>query len=159
LKSNYLPFIGLALLVVLIDQVSKRLAIAHIPPHQILTVIPGFFNIMLVENRGMAFGIFNQTHSGVSYFFLLATTIAAIGVILLFFFLVKKSQLWLSIGLALILGGAIGNLIDRVHLGYVIDFLDFYLSGYHWPAFNMADSAVTVGTLWLLLNIVTGKKL
>ena len=144
---------------VLIDQVSKRLAIAHIPPHQILTVIPGFFNIMLVENRGMAFGIFNQTHSGVSYFFLLATTIAAIVVILLFFFLVKKSQLWLSIGLALILGGAIGNLIDRVHLGYVIDFLDFYLSGYHWPAFNMADSAVTVGTLWLLLNIVTGKKL
>jgi len=145
--------------VVLIDQVSKRLAIAHIPPHQILTVIPGFFNIMLVENRGMAFGIFNQTHSGVSYFFLLATTIAAIVVILLFFFLVKKSQLWLSIGLALILGGAIGNFIDRVHLGYVIDFFDFYLSGYHWPAFNMADSAVTVGTLWLLLNIVTGKKL
>lgn len=144
---------------VLIDQVSKRLAITHIPPQQILTVIPGFFNIVLVENRGMAFGIFNQTHSGSSYFLLLATTIAVIGVILWFVFLAKKSQLWLSIGLGLILGGAIGNLIDRVHLGYVIDFLDFYLSSYHWPAFNMADSAVTVGTLWLLLNIVTGKKL
>ena len=144
---------------VLIDQVSKRLSITYIASHQILTVIPGFFNIVLVENRGMAFGIFNQTHSGLSYFFLLATTIATICVILLFFLLAKKRQLWLSIGLALILGGAIGNLIDRVHLGYVIDFLDFYLSGYHWPAFNMADSAVTVGTLWLLLNIVTGKKL
>jgi len=65
----------------------------------------------------------------------------------------------LTVGLSLILGGALGNLVDRVRLGYVIDFLDFFLKGYHWPAFNVADSAVTVGTFWLLFNIIQGKKI
>ena len=65
----------------------------------------------------------------------------------------------MTVGLSLILGGALGNLVDRVRLGYVIDFLDFFLKGYHWPAFNVADSAVTVGTFWLLFNIIQGKKI
>jgi signal peptidase II len=158
LKRNRSLFIGLATIVVLIDQVSKWLASSQIPPHQILSVIPGFFNIVLVKNRGMAFGLLNQAHSELSSLFLLAAMIAAIGVIL-FFFWIKKDQLWLTIGLSLILGGAVGNLIDRIQLGYVIDFLDFFVSGYHWPAFNMADSAVTVGTLWLLFNVIKGKGL
>jgi signal peptidase II len=158
LKRNYFLFIGLALIVVLIDQASKSLASSQLAPRQILSVIPGFFNIVLVKNRGMAFGIFNQAHSGLSSMFLLAATIAAIGVIL-FFFWVKKDHLWLTIGLSLILGGAVGNLIDRIQLGYVIDFLDFFVAGYHWPAFNVADSAVTVGTFWLLFNLIRGKGL
>jgi len=143
-------------IVVLIDQVSKWLASSHLTPHQILSVIPGFFNIVLVKNRGMAFGILNQTKPGLFPIFLLATTIAAIGVIL-FFFWARKNQIWVMIGLSLILGGAVGNLIDRVRLGYVIDFLDFFLAGHHWPAFNVADSAVTVGTFWLLLHVIRGK--
>ena len=159
MKRNYLLFIGLALLVVLIDQVSKSLAVSQLAPHQIISVIPGFFNIVLVKNRGMAFGILNQTKQGLSYIFLLATTIAAIGVIILFFFWAKKNRIWLTIGLSLILGGALGNLIDRVQLGYVIDFLDFFLADYHWPAFNMADSAVTVGTFWILFNVIRGRSL
>jgi signal peptidase II len=158
LKRNRSLFIGLATIVVLIDQVSKWLASSQIPPHHILSVIPGFFNIVLVKNRGMAFGLLNQAHSELSSLFLLAAMIAAIGAIL-FFFWIKKDQLWLTIGLSLILGGAVGNLIDRIQLGYVIDFLDFFVSGYHWPAFNMADSAVTVGTLWLLFNVIKGKGL
>lgn len=159
MKRNYPLFIGLAMIVVLIDQVSKSLALSHLPPHQIVSVIPGFFNIVLVENRGMAFGILNQAKPGLSYIFLLATTIAAIGVIIFFFFWTKKDRIWLTIGLSLILGGALGNLIDRIQLGYVIDFLDFFLADYHWPAFNMADSAVTAGTLWLLFNVIRGKSL
>ena len=70
-----------------------------------------------------------------------------------------KSALFALVGLALILGGAVGNLVDRIRLGFVIDFLDFSIKGYHWPAFNLADSAVTIGTLWLLLNLILGKSL
>ena len=107
----------------------------------------------------MAFGILSQSRSGLSYYFLVATTIVATGVIIFFFYWTKRNQKWLTVGLSLILGGAIGNLIDRVRLGYVIDFLDFFLKGYHWPAFNVADSAVTAGVFWLLINIITGKDL
>jgi signal peptidase II len=146
------------MMVVVIDQASKWLASIHIPPYQGLSVIPGFFNIVLVKNRGMAFGLLNQAKPGLSSVLLLATTVAAIGVII-FFFWIKKEHLWVAIGLSLILGGAVGNLIDRIHLGYVIDFLDFHLAGYHWPAFNMADSAVTAGTLWLLFNVIRGRSL
>jgi len=158
-KKDYLLFIGVALIILLLDQVSKWMAVNHIEAHQSLSVIPGFFNLVLVKNKGMAFGIFSQTRSGFYYYFLLFTTIGAIGVILFFFFWIKRSKKWLTVGLSLILGGALGNLVDRVRLGYVIDFLDFFLKGYHWPAFNVADSAVTVGTFWLLFNIIQGKKI
>jgi len=159
LKREYLLFIGLALIILLLDQVSKWMAVNQIEAHQILSVIPGFFNLVLVKNRGMAFGIFSQTRSGFYYYFLLFTTIGAIGVILFFFFWIKRTKKWLTVGLSLILGGALGNLVDRVRWGYVIDFLDFFLKGYHWPAFNVADSAITAGTFWLLFNIIQGKKI
>ena len=158
-EKKYFLFIGLALIILFLDQASKWMAVTHIEAHESLSVIPGFFNVVLVNNRGMAFGIFSQTRSGFYYFFLLATTIGVTGVILFFFFWMKETQNWLTIGLSLILGGALGNLVDRVRLGYVIDFLDFFLKGYHWPAFNVADSAVTVGTFWLLFNIIQGKKI
>ncbi len=83
----------------------------------------------------------------------------AIAVILFFFCWTKRNRIWLTIGLSIILGGAVGNFIDRVRFGYVIDFLDFFLKDYHWPAFNVADSAVTAGTFWLFINIMKGKSL
>lgn len=159
MKRDYPLFIGPALSVLLLDQISKWLASNHLEPNQVLSIIPGFFNLVFVRNRGMAFGILSQSRSGFSYYFLLATTIVAIGVILFFFCWTKRKQKWLTVGLSLILGGAIGNLMDRIRLGYVIDFLDFFLKHYHWPAFNMADSAVTAGTFWLLINIIAGKNL
>ncbi|MCD6264656.1 MAG: signal peptidase II [Deltaproteobacteria bacterium] len=159
MKRDYLLFIGLALIILLLDQVSKWMVVTHIEAHQTLSVIPGFFSLVLVKNRGMAFGIFSQTRSGFYYYFLLFITIGAIGVILFSFFWIKSSKKWLTVGLSLILGGAVGNFVDRLRLGYVIDFLDFFLKGYHWPAFNVADSAVTVGTFWLLFNIIQGRKI
>ena len=157
-EKNYFLFIGLALIILLLDQASKWMAVNQIEVHESFSVIPGFFDLVLVKNRGMAFGIFSQTRSGFYYFFLIATTIGVTGVILFFFFWIKEAQIWLTAGLSLILGGALGNLVDRVRLGYVIDFLDFYFKGYHWPAFNVADSAVTVGTFWLLFHIIQGRK-
>lgn len=159
MKRDYLLFFGSALTILFLDQVSKWLIGNHLEPHQILSVIPGLFNLVLVENRGMAFGILSQTRSGFSFYFLIATTIVAIGVILLFFCWIKRDQRWLTVGLSLILGGAMGNLVDRVRFGYVVDFLDFFLKGYHWPAFNIADSAVSAGTFWLFINIMKGKNL
>ena len=158
-KRDYLLFILLALLVVLLDQASKWVIAARFDLYQVHTVIPGFFNLVLVRNKGMAFGILGQSTSHVAAYLLMGATLAAIVVIMVFFWRARRDQKWLTVGLALILGGAVGNLVDRIRLGFVIDFLDFSIKGYHWPAFNLADSAVTIGTLWLLLNLVLGKTL
>jgi len=158
-KRDYLLFILPALLVVLLDQASKWVIAARFDLYQVHTVIPGFFNLVLVRNKGMAFGILGQSRSHIAACLLLAATLAAIVVIVVFFWRARKGQRWLTVGLSLILGGAVGNLADRIRLGFVIDFLDFFIKGYHWPAFNLADSAVTIGTLWLLLNLVLGKSL
>jgi signal peptidase II len=157
LKRDYPLFIVPALIVVLLDQISKWWIADYLEPHQILSVIPGFFDLVLVHNRGMAFGIFGRSGPGAALCLLLGAILAAIVVIFFFFYWTKKNQKWLTVGLALILGGAVGNLVDRVRFGYVIDFLDFSVKDYHWPAFNLADSAVTIGTLWLLLNLILGK--
>ena len=157
MKRDYALFVVPSLAVVLLDQISKWLVITHLGAHRIVFVIPGFFNLVMVKNKGMAFGIFNQTRSGLPYYFLIATTILAIVVIFYFFYWSARNQRWLTAGLSLILGGAVGNLVDRIRWGYVIDFLDFFFKGYHWPAFNVADAAVTGGTLWLFLNIIMGK--
>ena len=159
MKRDYLLFTLPALLVVLLDQASKWAIAARFDLYQVHTVIPGFFNLVLVRNQGMAFGILGQSRSHIAAYLLLAATLAAILVIVFFFWRARKGQRWLTVGLSLILGGAVGNLADRIRLGFVIDFLDFFIKGYHWPAFNLADSAVTIGTLWLLLNLVLGKSL
>jgi signal peptidase II len=159
LKKDYHLFIVPALIVVLIDQISKWLVFNILKPNQIYPVIYGFFNLVLVKNKGMAFGIFSQSRSGFPFYFLLAATMLAIGVIIFFFFWTKSHQKWLTVGLSLVLGGAAGNLIDRLRLGYVIDFLDFFLKSYHWPSFNIADSAITIGTFWLMINIIIRNKL
>ena len=159
MKRDYLLFTLSALIVVLLDQVSKWFMVAQLEPYQAHSVIPGFFDLVLVKNKGMAFGILGQSRSHVAAYLLMGATLAAILVIVVFFWRARRDQKWLTVGLALILGGAVGNLVDRIRLGFVIDFLDFSIKGYHWPAFNLADSAVTMGTLWLLLNLVLGKSL
>jgi signal peptidase II len=158
-KRDYLLFTLLTLIVVLLDQASKWFMVACLEPYQAHSVVPEFFDLVLVRNKGMAFGILGQSSSHVAAYLLMGATLAAIVVIMVFFWRARRDQKWLTMGLALILGGAVGNLVDRIRLGFVIDFLDFSIKGYHWPAFNLADSAVTIGTLWLLLNLILGKSL
>lgn len=138
----------------ILDQTSKLAVIIKLDPHQSVQVIPGFFDIVFVKNRGMAFGMFSQINSTFFHYLLLSVIIVAIAAILFFLFTLKKNQAWMGLGLSLILGGALGNLVDRIRLGYVIDFLDFALKDYHWPAFNMADSIVTAGTFCVLIGIL-----
>lgn len=137
-------------LVVMLDQVTKYLATAFIPESTIavngaIPVIPEVFNLVLTFNKGAAFGIFGQiANDTYRHLVLGAAILCALGS--LWFFLREFGRTFLGrLALALILGGAIGNVIDRVRVGAVIDFLDFYRGSYHWPAFNIADSCICVG--------------
>jgi len=126
--------------VVLLDQLAKRLISDKLQFNESIKVIDGFFNLTLVHNPGAAFGLFpHHKHLFIVFSIVTAATI--------FFIYLKyaRNNTNIQILLGLILGGAIGNLIDRLYLGYVVDFLDFYLFSYHWPAFNIADSSICIG--------------
>jgi len=145
LKNKYIKLAVVAGLVVLADQITKALIITYLPYHQSITVIAGFFDLTHIHNPGGAFGLMANMSATVRTVVFLFASSAAVGLI---FYLYKKtpsSYPFLAVGFALIFGGAIGNLIDRVRLGIVVDFLDVYVGKYHWPAFNIADSAITVG--------------
>lgn len=153
MKRDYIFFIIPALVVIILDQVSKLIVAGSIKHYESIPVIEGFLNLVHVRNRGMAFGLMNRPDAQITFYILIAVTIAA--VILLFFWFnsLKGRDRKLILGISLIVGGAIGNLIDRVRFKEVIDFLDFFIGKYHWPAFNLADSSITVGALWVVINI------
>jgi len=137
--------------VVLLDQWTKWLISTNIQINQYIPVIKGFFNIVYVTNTGAAFSILANTGNFGAVFFKIVTIFV---LILLFYNLYKspKKDLYLSVATGLITGGALGNFIDRIKMGRVIDFLDFYLGSYHWPAFNVADCAITIGAFFFALH-------
>lgn len=152
MKKTFLLWPALAVLA--LDQATKVLIATRFPLHETKPLISGFFNLVHVRNRGMAFGIMNRPGADWGFVLLLGATFAAVALLLFWFYRLKSEERGISFPLSLILGGATGNLIDRVRLGEVIDFLDFYIGPYHWPAFNVADSAITVGTLWLAATLL-----
>jgi signal peptidase II len=147
-----------ALVVVLLDQLTKWWVVHALPLYTHRTVIPGFFDLVHVQNRGMAFGMMHQHEGGAAFYLLTAVTVGVIALILGWLIRMKEEERLLRFGLSLILGGAAGNLIDRLRLGAVTDFLDFYLAGYHWPAFNIADAAITVGTCLVAFDVLFRRK-
>lgn len=153
MRKTSLFFALLAFAVILLDQVSKYFLAGSLEIHQSVPVIPGFFSLVHVRNKGMAFGLMNQAGEGANCF-LIAAAITAMVVIVFWFRKLEEEAPRVSVGLGLILGGAAGNLVDRFRMGEVLDFLDFYVGPHHWPAFNVADSAITIGTLWLALGIL-----
>jgi signal peptidase II len=142
-----------ALIVVALDQITKLAVVNCLRVYDSVPVVAGFFNLVHVRNRGMAFGLMNQHKIDFSFYFLVGVSLVAIALLVLWSFKLRESDLLTCAGLSLILGGAVGNLIDRVRLHEVIDFLDFYFRSYHWPAFNLADSAITVGTFWIAIRL------
>lgn len=138
-------------LILALDQWSKIEIVKHFTLGETLEIIPGIFNLTLAYNKGAAFGIFAGLGDGIRESVLLITTILAFLLIGYFMRTQAGSSRWAKIGFALIVAGAIGNIIDRLRYGYVIDFLDFYYKSYHWPAFNVADSAICVGVAILVL--------
>jgi signal peptidase II len=117
-------------------------------------VIHGFFNIIHVRNTGGAFGIFGGERGGIGSTLFVIVSLIAIGAIVFLFVKTKKNEKTLALSFSLILSGAMGNFIDRLQYGEVVDFLDFHLSAYHWPAFNVADSAICIGIGLMALEVL-----
>jgi signal peptidase II len=157
LQTKYIRFAGIVALVVLVDQVTKTIVLRTMPLLKSIVVIPGFFNLTHVHNPGGAFGFLAQNGSPWRHWMFLAAAVVALSMILYFHHQTPKTHPFLGVGLALIFGGAIGNLIDRLRFGEVVDFLDFYAVHLHWPTFNVADSAVTVGVGIFVLHILFKK--
>jgi signal peptidase II len=154
LKKGNILFIIPAIAVIILDQASKIIVARTIGFYQSIPVINGLVNLVHVRNRGMAFGLMNRPDAGVSFYILVAITIIAILLILYWFTRIKQEDRKLLLGLSLILGGAIGNLIDRIRLKEVIDFVDVYIGSYHWPSFNVADSAISIGAVWIAVIVL-----
>lgn len=144
--------------VLLLDQLAKAAVVRSLPLHASVPVIEGFFNLTHVLNPGGAFGLMAGLSPGLRSLVFLLVSALSVGLILYFYHTTPPGRPWLAAGFALILGGAIGNLIDRLRVGAVVDFLDFYVGSWHWPAFNVADSAITAGVGIFVLHLLTGHR-
>ena len=150
-----LRFLWLSVVVLVIDLMTKQIANHYLSRFIAYQVFPGF-NLVLVHNQGAAFGFLHGQGGWQTWLF---TCIAVVIVVALIIWLVRlrRNQTWLAIAIALVIGGAVGNMIDRVILGYVVDFLDFYIGQYHWPAFNFADTCITIGAILIIWRLWRGK--
>ncbi|NOY62957.1 MAG: lipoprotein signal peptidase [Gammaproteobacteria bacterium] len=143
-------WLWLTLLVIIADQLSKALISANWALYESVAIAPSL-NIILAHNSGAAFSMLSDA-PGWQRIFLSAVATVVSAIIAVWMLRLKADEKWLALALALILGGALGNLWDRVQLGYVVDFIDVYYNNWHWPAFNVADSAICVGAAILLYN-------
>lgn len=155
-NSSMLKWLWLSVLVVVLDQVTKVMAEALLIAHQPLPVL-SFFNLTLMYNTGAAFSFLADAGGWQRWFFLLLSVVVSI-VLIVWMSRLKTGETWLAVALALIIGGAIGNLIDRILYGHVIDFIQLYYARWYWPAFNIADSAITMGAiLWLMDSLLSSR--
>ncbi|MEW6765944.1 MAG: signal peptidase II [Pseudomonadota bacterium] len=146
----------IALAVILLDQVTKLWAVADLSYATPVPVFPGF-NLTLMHNPGAAFSFLGDAGGWQRWFFL-ALAVGVSAWLVMWMRSLQATERWTSLALALLIGGALGNAIDRAYLGHVIDFIDLYVGGYHWPAFNIADSAITVGAILLAILILRDGK-
>ncbi|MCK5420403.1 MAG: signal peptidase II [Desulfobacterales bacterium] len=142
---------------ILLDQFTKGLILRYLPFNNSIPVIKGFFNITHIRNPGGAFGLMANLSPILRSIVFLFISSLAVGLIFYFYQKTPAKYSWLAAAFALIFGGAIGNLIDRIRFGMVIDFLDFYVGSLHWPAFNIADSAISIGIGIFLYHLMLKK--
>src|SRR5215468_201747 len=148
-----LPYGLLVVAVLILDRWTKLLIQKRFELNESTSVIDGFFNITYVRNTGVAFGIFSSISSPAKSILLSLFTAIAAAVVVIYSVRSPVRNRLLQVALGFILGGALGNLYDRISYGYVIDFLEFYFRDYHWPSFNIADSAISTGVLLLAIEI------
>lgn len=148
-------WLGLAAIIILLDQGTKYLASSLLELHVPVVVLP-FLDLTLMHNRGAAFSFLSDAGGWQRWLFSgLSMLVSAF--IVVWLRRIPRGQLWLPCALALVLGGALGNLWDRLTLGVVVDFIDLHYQGWHWPAFNIADSAISVGAVMLLISAFRGE--
>jgi len=150
MPDSSLRLIWISALVILLDQITKQAALAWLPLHQIVEVMPGF-DWYLTYNTGAAFSFLADAGGWQRWFFTILTIIISV-VIAFWIKRVPVDEKLTAVSLCLILGGALGNLIDRIYLGYVVDYIQVWLGSYPWPAFNIADAAISVGATVLILS-------
>jgi signal peptidase II len=136
------------------DQLSKEIVEDSVPRHAVVRVIPGFFNLTHTVNTGVAFSLFSESPSGWKTALLIGISVALLIAVVLIVGRSRELHWQSGVGLALVVGGALSNLTDRLRFGSVVDFLDFYIRSYHWPTFNLADSAIVVGAGFLILHVM-----
>jgi signal peptidase II len=159
-RCHFFWWLSLSLIVAILDQITKDLVICY-ADISFPIVVTSFFNIVVAFNRGAAFSLLNNASGWQNWFFAgIAALISLLIITSLYGALygAKGKRWWSSAGLALILGGALGNLCDRVVHGYVVDFLDFHVNTWHWPAFNLADSAIVLGISMFFWDSLQNKK-
>jgi signal peptidase II len=140
--------------IVVLDQITKALVKARLPLHESITVIPGFFDLTHVRNTGAAYGFLDNVDFPYKPAVMVFVALVALVAVAAYALTLPATQRIARYGLALILGGAVGNLIDRATMGYVVDFVDVYWRGIHFWAFNVADSAITVGVVLMLVDVL-----
>lgn len=150
-------FVGLAAGVLILDQTTKAMVSAALRLHESRPIIPGFLTLTLVHNTGAAFGILAGEHSPLRTGFFLVVSVVAMGVVLWLLWRLRPEQKVEAVALSLIFGGAVGNVIDRMRFGKVIDYIDLFYRSYHWPAFNVADAAISVGVFLLFWCLIVRK--
>jgi len=155
MKNKYLQVGSIIGIVLLLDQITKHVIHTHVRLNDSIVVVPGFFNITHIRNKGAAFGMLSSLPEfWRSAFFITVTLVAVVAIIAL---IMKTNEGLLVYAFSLIAGGALGNVIDRIRYGEVVDFIQWYIKSYYWPSFNVADSAITIGVALLAFEMLFGK--
>jgi signal peptidase II len=157
-KKKYWVLLIICVWIVFVDQWTKDAVQQRLALHQSVEVIHGFFNLTHVRNTGGAFGILGGEKRAMGSIFFVVVSLIAIGTLLFLFIKLKDDEEILSLSFSLVMSGAIGNLIDRLLYGEVVDFLEFYLSSFHWPAFNIADASVCLGVGLMVFELLVKDK-
>ncbi|MCP5101838.1 MAG: signal peptidase II [bacterium] len=146
-------------LIILADQISKFIIKAEFAsqPYKVITVLKNLFTIRYVQNQGAVWGIFSDASHTIIPKIITGLSITALVIVIYFFLKLQSVCKWELTSLSFIIGGAVGNIIDRIVQGYVVDFLDVIIGTYHWPTFNVADSFITIGVIILIISIWRGK--
>jgi signal peptidase II len=157
-RKNIVLFIFGAIAVIVLDQITKAVITEKLFMYGSHKVIDGFFSLVYVMNPGAAFGFLAGAPEIFRYIFFISITFLAILLIIYYILKSKSQDVLIVISLTLIFGGAVGNLIDRIRFGAVVDFLDFYIGTWHWPAFNAADSAISIGAVLMIWEMLVSRK-
>ncbi len=151
MPDSSLKWLWLTFFIIALDQASKHMISGAFVLYESRPVIDGVFNLTLLHNTGAAFSFLSDAGGWQRWLFTGLASIISVA-LLVWLYRLPAERNWLAAALALVLGGAVGNLCDRVRLGYVVDFLDFYYETWHWPAFNVADAAITIGAIMLIID-------
>jgi signal peptidase II len=157
-NSRYLLLVLLGVTIVIADQVTKYWIVQSMRLHESISIVPNLFSLTYIRNPGAAFGLLAGSSNAFRMVFFGITSLFALALLGTILFRLPEKDWIGQVSIVGILGGAIGNLIDRLRFGEVIDFLDVYVESYHWPAFNVADSAITVGVVCLIIHFAFDRK-